>query len=172
MINEILQAVIDECNAFQPSSTIIFKTDFKNDNLPTYSMPLILIDLVDAPDSGQSIGGATIMEWLFSLNSYNYMPNAENSIDNGYSTDLIKVVDDIRRYFTVGVWQTAEMTNIENNYGFKFSLSGIMAADQIDADGLVLGYKINFISISIDMDTFDMPQSISAVTVIEDDTRR
>ena len=172
MINRILQAVLAECQAAQPNSTIIFKTDFKLDNVLTYTMPLLLIDLIDAPESGQAIGGMTIMEWLFALNSYNYMPNPEVSPDGGYSTDLLKPVDEIRRHFTIGNWMTDGMTEIEENYGFKFSLSGITGADQIDADGLISGYKINFNSISVDVETFDMKKSHSVVTVVEDDTRK
>ena len=100
------------------------------------------------------------------------MPNPEVSPDGGYSTDLLKPVDEIRRHFTIGNWMTDGMTEIEENYGFKFSLSGITGADQIDADGLISGYKINFNSISVDVETFDMKKSHSVVTVVEDDTRK
>jgi len=172
MINKILQAVITECQAAQPEATILFRTDFKLDNVPTYSMPLLLVDLVDAPDSGQAIGGVTIMEWIFALNSYNYMPNPEASPDGGYSSDLLEPIDCIRRHFTKSTWLTDGMREIESDYGFTFSLSGIHAADMIDSDGLAIGYKIMFSSVSIDMDTFNLGSSQSVLAVVEDDTRK
>jgi hypothetical protein len=172
MINEILQAVIDECNALflNTGGTVIFKTDFKSDSLVTYTMPLLIVDVVDAPDSGQQIGGLTRVDWMFAMNSYNYMPNSQIIDDKGYSTSLLKPIDTIRQHFSNGVWLTSGMTDILNNYGFKFALSGITGADALEQDGIILGYKIMFDSLAFDSDTLDTIDSTEELETIIDET--
>ena len=176
MIGEILQAIIDECKALltDTGGTVIFKTDYKSDEITSYTMPLLILDMLDAPDTGQQIGGLTRCDWMFALNSYNYMPNSEVSEDAGFSTNLLTIIDTIRVHFTVGNqlgWLTEGMTTIENNYGFRFSLSGIQKADALDQDGLVLGYRIVFDSLSFDPGTTDLIPSTSEVMTVIDNSR-
>lgn len=161
MIGEILQAVIDECTEFykDKGGSFILRTDFQATNLPSYSMPLCLFDLIDAEESGQFIGGVTRMDWRFGINSYNLQPNTTNEPDGGYSTGLLNVIDDIRCHFSKGIFLTQGMADILENYGFRFTLSGIMTADALDEAGLVMGYKIIFDSISIDTNTDPIEQS-------------
>ena len=155
MIGAILNAVIVECRELLKDSggTVILKTDYRATKLTTYSMPLLLLDLVEAPDSGQYPGGVTRVEWMFALNSYNYEPDSYTDDTSGYSTSLLDVIDTIRQHFSLGIWLTQGMTDILNNYCFKFTLSGIVPADALDQDGLIMGYRIVFDSIAIDTDT-------------------
>jgi hypothetical protein len=175
MIGQILQAVIDECKKLletsNPGATVIFKTDFKNMDLTTYSMPLLILDVGDAPDAGQQIGGLTRLDWQFALNTYNYMPNAQTSDDKAFSTGLMDVIDAVRRHFTKGIWLTQGMTDIEVMYGFVFSLSGIQGADMLDGDGLVLGYRIVFDSLAYDLETSDIIESTEVLEFVVDETR-
>lgn len=156
MIGEILQAVMDECKEFlkDQGGTFILKTDYRTSKLASYAMPLFLFDLVSAPDSDQWLGGATNMGWLFGMNGYNYEPNAHNEDDGGYSSNLINFVDDLRTHFSKTQFLTQGMADILTKYCFKFTLSGIVPADALPIeDGLVMGYRIVFDSISIDNST-------------------
>ena len=56
-------------------------------------------------------------------------------------------------------WLTQGMNDILNSYGFRFTLSGIVKADALDQDGLILGYRIVFDSLAYDMVTFNAKQS-------------
>ena len=167
MIGRILQAVIDECKALPIDGvgTIILKTDYRSSNLESYAMPLLLLDLMEAPESGQYIGALTRMDYIFALNSYNYEPNSGCDPDGGYSTSLLNIIDTIRRHFSYGVWITSEMTDILNSYGFRFTLGGLTPADPLEADGLIMGYKVVFDSISFDVETNDVAPSTA---VLED----
>ena len=169
MIGEILQAVMNECKAFysDKGGTFILKTDYEPSNLPSYTMPLCLLDLLEAPESGQCIGGLTKMDWLFALNSYNYQPNPTNDEDGGYSANLLNVVDEIRRHFTKGRFLTQGMTDILNNYGFRCTLSGLMPGDALDQDGLVMGYKVVFDSVSFDVETESVIDSTEPLEHVE-----
>lgn len=155
MIGEIIDAVIKEARALfiDNGGTVILKTNYKASNLPSYTMPFLLVDLVDGADSGQYAGGVTHADWMFAFNSYNYEPNSYIDDESGYSSGLLNVIDSIRQHFSVGIWLTAGMTSIVNNYCFKFTLSGITSAEAIDENGLVMGYKIVFDSIAIDNKT-------------------
>jgi hypothetical protein len=155
MIGEILDAVLKECRAFTTGrgATVILKTDFKAANLATYGMPLLLLDVPDGVETGMYHGGVTHADWFFAFNSYNYEPDAYADDTSGYSTGLLDIIDEIRRHFSFEVWLTAGMNDIRTKYGFRYSLTGIMPADALEGDGLVIGYKIGFDSLSIDMET-------------------
>lgn len=161
MIGQILDAVIKECRQLLDGTgaTVILKTDFRTNNLATYGMPLLILDIPDGTDSGMYIAGATHADWLFCLNSYNYEPDAYADDNSGYSTDLLNIIDEIRRHFSFEVWLTPGMNDVRSNYGFRFSLSGISPGDALDGDGLVMGYKIVFDSISIDVSTVAVSES-------------
>lgn len=169
MINDILNAVMQECKAFltDKGGTVILKTDYKASNLPTYTMPLLLVDLLDASEALQYPGGRTQIDWAFALNSYANMLDPTIDDNSGESINLLKVIDDIRRHFSIGKWLTAGMTDILNNYCFKFTLSGITPADALNEDGLVMGYKIMFDSVGLDSVTDSVQDSIYATATIE-----
>lgn len=163
MIGEILNAVMQEAKALllEEKGTVILKTDFRADNLPSYDMPLLLVDLLDAPDSEELIGGATRVDWNFAFNSYGRMPDMTIDDDSGYSRDLLNVIDKIRTHFTRKQWLNTSvhptMDDILNTYCFKWTLSGIVNADALEADGLIMGYRIVFDSVALDTGTSTTP---------------
>ena len=169
MINDILNAVMQECRAFltDKGGSVILKTDYKASNLPTYTMPLILTDLLDASEAFQYPGGRTQLSWMFALNSYANMLDATIDDNSGNSINLLQVIDDIRRHFSIGNWITEGMGNVLNNYCFKFTLSSISPADALNEDGLVMGYKIIFDSVALDTVTDVVQDSVSVVEVVE-----
>ena len=71
MIELISQAIIDEVNAYKAAdttgmylgATVMIDTDFNIHNVPSYTLPLIILEIDDAPNSVQLVGGATQMEW-------------------------------------------------------------------------------------------------------------
>lgn len=164
MTDHIMQAVLNECKAFLQQSpdgpgTVILEEDYKHTNLLTYTMPLCLIDLMDAPEESQWIGGSTRVDWIFGFNTYQLEPDSYLDDDTTYSTGLMRIVDDIRRHFSLGFWlvpartddtQPMAMQDVIDNYGFKFTLTGKTKARPLDQEGLILGWRINFDSLAID----------------------
>jgi len=161
MIGEILNAIMQECIAYLGAGSVILKTNYKPKNIPAYSMPLILLEVAEATESGQFPGGLTQMDWQIGLNAYNYMLDILGEDITGASTDLLNIpIDGIRQHFSYGVWLADNATNtgkimddITNNYGFKFALGGVVPADALDEDGDIMGYRIMFDSCSFDDST-------------------
>lgn len=69
-------------------------------------------------------------------------------------------------YLVTGGWLTVGMWNILNKYGLRFTLSGITTADALEGDGLVMGYRVGFDSISFDQDTSNIAQSSVPLTAL------
>ena len=155
MIGEILNAVIQEAKLLfeGQGGTVLIKTDYKNSSLPSYSMPLLIVDLLDANELTHYINGVTRADWNFAFNSYNYMPDLYNDDNSEYSKNLLNVIDDVRRHFQTGDWKSPLMVAVLENYGFKFTIMGINPADALEDQGLVMGYKIVFDSVAIDNQT-------------------
>lgn len=155
MIGEILNAVILECRELlkDTGGTVVLKTDFRTTDLATYAMPLLLLDVPEAPDSCQLIGNSSREDWMFGLNSYNYEPNAYTDDTSGYSENLLETISNTKKHFNMGIWLTQGMTDINTKYNFKFTLSGILPADALQEEGLTMGWKIMFDSIAIDTST-------------------
>jgi hypothetical protein len=168
MIGEILDAVLKECRALltDTGATVIMKTDFRTSNLLTYGMPLLLLDVPDGTDTGMFLGGNTHADWLFSFHSYNYEPDAYTDDKSGYSTGLLDIIDQIRRHFSFEVWLTPEMVSVLNKYGFRYTLSGVSPADALEGDGLIMGYKIVFDSIAIDVATAAVADSSAVLETV------
>lgn len=166
MIGEIIDAVIKEIQALfdDTNSTVALKTGFNTDNLVAYKMPLLLLDIPDGTETGMYHGGVTHADWLFALNSYSYEPDAYGDDLSGFSTSLLNITDEIRRHFSFEVWKTQAMYDIRNNYGFRYTLSGLLPADAlVGPQGLIMGYKIVFDSIAIDMTTAAVQPSESVL---------
>lgn len=179
MIGEILDAVRQECLAFlkdnaDPSGgvgTVLVETDFKAAKLQTYSMPLVLLDMVDGHETSKWVGGATRVDWLFGFNSYHYMPDETVDDDSGYSPGLLDIIDKIRVHFSAGMelqlWLTPGMTDIFNNYGFQFTLLGVTRAKALNADGLKMGWRLGLDSIAIDTATANVVPSTAVLMSVE-----
>lgn len=159
MIGDILKAILTECRVFLSDAegggfigTVILKSEYSAKNLPTYSMPLLLLDMTDGSDSRAFIGGGESMDWSFAFNSYNYNADAyaDDALAGGYSEDLLDVIDLIRQHFSFKSWLTPGMTEINSNYGFVFTFGGIAKADHIDDSGIIMGWRVMFESMAID----------------------
>lgn len=175
MIGEIIKAVMDECGAYLQSQgqggAVILKTNYKDHQPETYNMPLVLVDLMGAPGSMQLLGGLTQVNWQFAFSSYNLMPDPYNNDATSYSTDLLNVpLDGIRQHFSVGVqagWLTQGMTDVLNNYGFRFMLSGIKPAEPLQGDnGQAMGSQLVFDSIAFDPATQGIVDSSSPLATV------
>lgn len=155
MIGEILNALLLECRKKLEgtAATIILKTDYKGTDLATYNMPLLLLDVIGGDESRMFLGGCTSADWSFGFNVYSYEPDSNQSDPSAYSTGLINFIDQIRQHFSFGVWLTQGMRDIESNYGFRFTLTGILGAPALDQDGLIMGYQIRMESMAIDEST-------------------
>ena len=170
MTGDILRAIMYEAKALfiEMGGTVLLKTDYRASKLPTYSMPLLLIDFTEAPDTYQCLGGQTRCDFNIGFNSYNFMPDPTTDDPDGYSQNLMDIVDVVRQHFSAGIWsnltQSPTITDILNNYCFKFTLSGLLPADAISEDGLKMGWKIMFDCTGIDDATDSVEDSTQVLT--------
>ena len=172
MIADILNAVTQECKQFLSASggTIILKTDYSPKKIEGYTMPLLIIEMLPASEAYQYSGGVSRVDWMFKLNSYNYMPDGMIDDDSGYSRDLLQVIDDIRVHFSVGNWVnttiTPTMSDVLSDYCFKFTLSNVQNADPLDGEGLNMGYGIVFDSCGVDVSTGSVQPSTQPLDAV------
>ena len=171
MTGDIIDAIMKESKAIPDLQvgTVILKTDFKLADIDSYSMPMLLFELLEGGESRQLIGGITRLDYYVALNVYAQAPDQLGDDTTGYSPSLLNIIDTIRVHFSNGRlygWLTQGMTDILNNYGFRFSLGGIVEADALEGDGLLMGKRLVFETISFDMATCNNPQSTSPVTSV------
>lgn len=165
MIGDILNAILQEIKAFLLQQnenfvgTVILETDYRSDRVETYPMPLVILDMMDAPEASQYIGGVTRMDWVFGLNSYHYEPDGYVETGESSAPKLLDIIDKIRQHFVLGFWvvparsddsQPMAMDDLKANYAFKFTLSGLVRAPQLDESGLIMGWRITLDSVSVD----------------------
>jgi len=130
-------------------------------------MPFVLAEILDGEDSDQMLGGVKRMAWKLGLCSYAYQPDTTGDDKTPYTTQLLNVIDRITDHFNAGRlfgWLTPGMGDILTNYGLRFTFTGIGAADPLDGDGLIMGFKIIMESVSFDVSTANVVQSTSVVT--------
>lgn len=175
MIDEILQAILEEAKAYLASisddtlgtAMVIKKTNITDESKTTYTYPLLMIGVVDGAETSLYLGGTKREDWMFDFSSYAYSPDAAVDDDSGYSTSLIKIVDLVTNHFAAGLandlWLTQGMTDIFNTYDFQFTLMGLSRADPLEASGMAQGWKINMDSIGIDDNTSTVVQSTSVL---------
>jgi len=159
MINELFNAFNAEIQALLAvqtdimlqSATILDDTQFDEDNMPAYTLPLIVLSINTSNDDGQFIGGYAKNEYQILIKIYNYQPNADLGEMQGYSISLLEIVDIFRRHFEGYIYLTDVYNNYISNYNFKMNLSSIDKAEKLKRDnGIVPGYILDFSSISID----------------------
>ena len=159
MINELFNAFNAEIQALLAlqmdvslqSATIIDDTQFDEDNMPAYTLPLIIISINTSSDDGQFIGGFGKNEYQILLKIYNYQPNSDNSEGEGYSTSLLEIVDIFRGHFLGYIFLTDLFKNYISNYNFTYMLSSINKDEKLkSAQGIITGYILDFTTISID----------------------
>lgn len=175
MIDEILQAILDEAKAYLASiaddstgmAMVIKKTNITDESKNNYTYPLLMIGTVGGIETSLYCGGTKRQDWLFDFSTYALAPDADVDDESGYSTSLLKIVDQVTDHFAAGMvnnlWLTAGMTNIFNDFCFEFTLIGLDRADPLDATGIAMGWKINMDSIGIDGGTSSVQPSTSVL---------
>lgn len=166
---DILNAIQKELLAFTSGkgATVLFKSDYRANKLPSYTMPLILLDVPEAPDTTQYMGGATRVDMVIHINTYVLSPDVTLDDPGTSSNDLLNFIDQVRQYFSFGVFSTQEMTDILTNYGFRFTLGGIDVPDALDQDGQVKGYRIMMDSWALDTGTVLMKASSAPLATVK-----
>lgn len=180
MIDKMVDAIkaevkaVAECDDIK--GTFVLHTNFKNSGEITYTFPLIMLYMLDGPQSEPMIGGAHKEMWDFSIAVYWYDPNAygvDESAD--YSQELAKPLDIVRRHFGSPnrLWLTTGMATLQgiDSYSFSMTYQGTHKAPPLKyQEGLALGNSIMLGSIAID----DEPDQVVVVPVpgvyVENDT--
>jgi hypothetical protein len=126
--------------------------------MPSYSMPLFLLDIPDAPESGQMPGGNTKMEWNFTIDIYDYYFNEDQSEITNYSDKLLIIHDKVRRHFSKGDWKTRQMKEAIIKYSLSLTFEGVTGAPSLEGQDLTKGYSLKLSSVGIDKETCNIIQ--------------
>jgi hypothetical protein len=176
MIDQISQGIIDEIKAyvaqdttnFPTSATVLIDTDFNIQQVPSYILPLIILEIDEAPNSGQLIGGATQAEWNWGLVIYALEPDPYGQ--TSYGTGQLKIVDDLQEHFCGLTFLAQTFIDVQANLNFTYAFKGINKAPEIEKNNkIIIGRKINFESVAFDDSTLDTIDSTSELTYIEND---
>ena len=176
MIDDISQAFLEELQTYvnadttgmYADATVMIDTDFNINNLPTYILPLIILEIDESPQSRQLIGGASQMEWNINIVVYAFEPDPYGA--GTYGTELLNIVDDLRHHFT-GVFLSPKMDALVTNYMFNNTFTGVVKAQEIEKNNkIVIGRKIQFESVGLDLKTLTTIDSTSDLTYIVDNT--
>ena len=164
----IITALLGEIKYFLNGvGTYILDVDVKDDI--AYEMPLVIFELGDGGlSSGLPGNGITRMDYDISFRIYNFEPNMYDDVDGGFSAGLLDIIDKVRVFLCNEVWLTNEMKALTDNFGFRMEWQGLTKAEPIQSnENLVMGYKLNFESISFDQLTnasYDMLDQSGTVT--------
>lgn len=156
MLDLIVNAVFTEIQDYLATlpdggGQAMFMADFLNGKQATTIMPLVLLQMTPGEESGMYGGGLTKMYYTLAYHSYNYFPDAYgDELASGYSTSLLRVIDQIRRHLGIEQWLTPGMAEIKSAYDFTFTLGGIGEAMPLQKDGLMIGHAINMKCVSFD----------------------
>jgi hypothetical protein len=156
MTGTIVNGLIKELNKlFEDTSTsVLFDTQFDEEDFPVHSLPCVVLSLNDSPDTEQSIGGATQYQWDWILTVFELVPNPENSPDQDYSFNLLDIIDTITRHFNKKIWLTTEFIALAANYSFNMNFNGIVKGQKLKSgNGLIMSFNIAYNSTAIDVDT-------------------
>lgn len=175
MIDEIIAAMQQECKALVAAldddviGQYVLRTDYKDTGDITYTFPLLVMYMADAQQSESFCGGATSMQWNFSLAVYAYDPNVYGDDDSGYSESLTKPIDTVRRHFSPPnrMWLTQVLKDVQQKYSFSLTFDGNHKAPPLKyGDGLALGYALLFGSVSIDNETDSVEYSTTTLNEV------
>lgn len=172
--NDIVSALMKELKYFfiDKGGNAILNTELNNDF--TFTAPLCVLDVKDSGDSGRLPGGATRYELNVDFRIYPLEPNAYNSDDGNYSTDLIKIVDQLRQHFEKELWLVQEMKDLTTNYAFRLTYMGTFRDESLSSEeGQILGFRHSFTSIAYDFETLGSTdlttsnQTASGIVIVE-----
>jgi hypothetical protein len=165
---DIIHAIQTEIKYYLDGvGSYVLDTNLANDI--SFALPLIVIEIKQAPDSARLPGnGITRIDYDIVFRVYNFEPGAYNDEDGGYSASLMDFIDATRQYLCNEVWQTNEMKAITDNYGFRMEFQGIQDAEPLEGEEtLYLGQKLTFASIAFDQttnSTYDMLDQSGTIT--------
>ena len=104
MLGIILDSILQETKALfsGTGAQVMLKTNFLAKQTPDNNGTFVLLDLMNAPDSLQYLGGLSMLAYDFGFNSYSYEPDAYVDDNSGFSTGLLDFIDTVRQHFTLG----------------------------------------------------------------------
>jgi hypothetical protein len=156
MEGDIIYAFIQELKSLvgDTGSTILLRTNWKRTDMPTYKMPLVLIDIHPTGECMQLIGGLTMMDYDCAFSVYNYQQGTpEDPTD--YSATRINNADAVRQHFSdFSNFNAAQMASAFNTYGMRLSFQGAGAAEPLETEnGLAMGRAWHFSVTAFDNST-------------------
>jgi hypothetical protein len=156
MIGQLFEGFSKELESLfaTTGATVLRDTQFKEENMPMYMSPLIILGINDSPDNTQLPGGVTQEEWDWTIRVYFIDANAEMSPDFGTSTDAWNIVDNITKHFNLQSWLSNAFADTVSQYSFKLTFNGIIKAQELKSgNGIMPGLQINYSSIGLNTDT-------------------
>lgn len=160
-----------ECIALVEKFTgqFVLMTDYSDTSEITYSFPLLMLEVQDAPDSFEFLGGATSMSWDFRMGVYGYNANSYGDNPTGDAELNLNPVDIVRTHFSLREWITQEMKDIEERYSFKMTYAGTHRARALkNANGLAQGFAHYWQSEAVDDGTDKIEQCVPLEHVIDE----
>jgi tRNA(Leu) C34 or U34 (ribose-2'-O)-methylase TrmL len=151
MIANIIYAIKQELKYFVKANggMVVFDTNLEDDI--EFSLPLIVLECDEAPESAALFGGIIRMDWCFDIRVYTQEPDAYVDDNTTASTACLDYIDLIKNHFIKGVWLTNLMKNLTNDYQFRITYSGTQTASTLKTkDKLIKGFVHRFDSIGID----------------------
>lgn len=158
IVNAFLREILtfigatDTDDATRQGITVLLKSNYKKADMPTYAMPLVIVEITPGSDSMQMLGGFTMKCWIIDISFYNHVVNTNGYDTTPYSSDLLSGVDDIRVLFSnFSIFKSPEMLSALNVYGMKITYEGDYKAEHLEhPDGLCIGERIRFDTVAWD----------------------
>lgn len=178
MIQEILESICAEMQELVkdlPGATVFRDTQFDEEEIPSFQLPLFVIGLSDSPDMAQLSGGVTQATWNWNIRVYFIDSNAALDPDQAFSTGSYADIERIVNHFNFQTWLTTAFSEAVANYSFKMAFQDISKAPALlkKDGGMIPGYQISFSSISLDSRTAFVTysdQSLQSVNQVPFDT--
>jgi hypothetical protein len=151
MISTIINGITQEMRHLVKANEgmVIFDTNLENDIQA--SLPLVVLECDDAPESAALFGGVIRMDWSFRMRIYTHEPDAFIDDDSTGSVAHLDFSDVIKNHFIKGDWLTNLMKNLTENYQFRMTYTGTYKAEALKTeDKAIKGFTHNFETICID----------------------
>ena len=145
--------------------SVFYDTTFRKNNLPNFTMPLIVLKFTPTTDTAALLNGITQLAYEFSISVYCYEPNPELSDDQDYSVEEQDIFDKVRQHFSSKIFLTTGMQDIVENYSFTYTFQDISNAEKIieEMDNII-GYTFNYKGTCFDNTTIS--EKLSEVTCL------
>jgi hypothetical protein len=151
MISAVINALTKELKYLVKDNEgmVILDTNIKND--ASFSLPLVVLECDDAPESAALMGGLVRMDWSFRMRIYTQGPDAYADDETELSTSHLDFMDVIKNHFIKGVWKTKLMYDLVTSYEFRMTYTGTYKAQDLDTeDRTIKGVVHNFETIGFD----------------------